>query len=208
MDNNVQISQVLNVIGDTFINSDLSVNGSINSDSINSNSAKITGNLDVSGNTKSNTLNVTAKSVLEDVDLINLKSSSDITANGSLNVNGNLNLNKVVSENSGCSQNGEIARNSVGKLLSCISGVWISSSSTNKIRIISTYHVAYRWPSASVYCNSDEVVTGGGSLCQNGVGYTFLVQNRPNGNGWLGSCDTTKNVNTQINVYAICLKIN
>jgi hypothetical protein len=65
---------------------------------------------------------------------------------------------------------------------------------------------AWRWPSGTAYCNSDEVVVGGGVQCTANDGWMFIAQSKPNGNGWYGSCDTPKEKTATIVVYAICLR--
>ena len=83
-------------------------------------------------------------------------------------------------------------------------------------RTISARVKAYRWPRKKIYCNSDEVVVGGGGRCyadgeygdadDQYVGWVFLRRNSPDGNGWHASCDTPEPQNVLLIIYAICMK--
>tara|TARA_Y100001960_G_scaffold322531_1_gene399184 strand:- start:6886 stop:8679 length:1794 start_codon:yes stop_codon:yes gene_type:complete len=115
-------------------------------------------------------------------------------------------LNNWVAENSACYPNGVISRTSTGKLLSCVNGYWRGSSFSPSVRIVTGNATAFRWPSKTVYCNSNEIIVGGGSECYSGVGWLRMPSSRPHGNGWYGRCDTDRNQNVRVDVYAICMR--
>ncbi|MDS1821055.1 hypothetical protein QX249_10325 [Vibrio parahaemolyticus] len=69
---------------------------------------------------------------------------------------------------------------------------------------------AYRWPSVTVSCNDDEVLTGGGGHCSSlgGKGWMFMPHSRPKGNSWAVGCDTPEKQNARATAYAICMKVS
>jgi type II secretory pathway pseudopilin PulG len=112
-------------------------------------------------------------------------------------------LNGVAMAGGGCASDGLVARDVSGSILSCASGVWRAGNLNTIVRTASV--VAYRFPNASVSCLPSEKVLGGGGACTSGVGYIFLAQSLPSGNGWFVACDGGfQNGNGQADVYAVC----
>ncbi|MBU2896105.1 hypothetical protein [Vibrio hepatarius] len=67
---------------------------------------------------------------------------------------------------------------------------------------------AYRFPSVSVSCAGNEVLTGGGGHCSSYRGWMFMPINRPRGNSWVVACDTPEGQMARATVYAICMKVS
>ncbi len=65
---------------------------------------------------------------------------------------------------------------------------------------------AWRWPSITAVCNSDEKALGGGGSCSGGSGFNFIPSTLPSGNGWYVSCDTPNNQSVTVIAYVICAK--
>lgn len=61
----------------------------------------------------------------------------------------------------------------------------------------------WRFASAYADCGGATLLGGGGS-CWAPQGFTVLATSQPNGNGWLVSCDTTKDQDNYASAYAIC----
>jgi len=80
------------------------------------------------------------------------------------------------------------------------------SASGNSVRKVSATKKAWRWPSASVQCASNETVVGGGGTCTASGGWMFVYKNYPYRNGWRISCDTPQSKNARATVYALCMK--
>lgn len=81
-----------------------------------------------------------------------------------------------------------------------------SSGASILTRTITKKISAWRWPSGTVSCDSDEVVVGGGASCNAPGGWMFIAESKPITNGWYAQCDTPEKVTATLDVYAICMK--
>lgn len=99
-----------------------SINGNINATSgaVNARDGNFSNNLGT------NTLNVNSTANFQGVtnmnSTVNIQGTTNV--NGRFNINEYLAMNKVVTANTGCSPIGIVARNSLGQLLTCQSGIW------------------------------------------------------------------------------------
>lgn len=61
------------------------------------------------------------------------------------------------------------------------------------------------WRQASAYadCGGSTLLGGGGS-CSAPEGFTVLATSQPQGNGWIVTCDTTKDQMNYASAYAVC----
>ncbi|HHB7760004.1 TPA: prepilin-type N-terminal cleavage/methylation domain-containing protein [Klebsiella pneumoniae] len=135
-----------------------------------------------------------------------IHSNGNIDADGRLNVGEYAYINGQAGIGGGCSPNGLIARTSSGSLVSCVNGVW-KAAGQGSIYYNSATATAYRFPTASVYCNGNDIALGGGGQCSSKSGYIWLNGNRPVGdNGWFASCDQNKtdDDNSSIITYVKC----
>lgn len=135
-----------------------------------------------------------------------IHSNGNIDADGRLNVGEYAYINGQAGIGGGCSPNGLIARTSSGSLVSCVNGVW-KAAGQGSIYYNSATATAYRFPTASVYCNGNDIALGGGGQCSSKSGYIWLNGNRPVGdNGWFASCDQNKadDGNSSIITYVKC----
>ena len=136
----------------------------------------------------------------------NITSSNQITANGRLTTNEFLQISGQGGIGGGCSPNGLIGRTGTGSLLSCVNGIW-KAAGQGSIYYNSVSATAYRFPSATIYCNGNDIALGGGGQCSSSSGYIWLNGNRPVGdNGWFASCDQNKtdDGNSSIITYVKC----
>ncbi|EAS5032217.1 shufflon protein B [Salmonella enterica] len=86
----------------------------------------------------------------------------------------------------------------------CQSGIW-KNVGDGDIQVVSVTAEAWRFPSATAWCPVGKKVTGGGANCFTPGGSIWLVHSAPAGdNGWVATCDTTKQRNASIIVYALC----
>ena len=138
--------------------------------------------------------------------------SNYVHSNGNIDANGRVNAGEFVYVNGqanigwGCSPNGLIGRTGSGSLVSCVNGIW-KAAGQGSIYYNSATATAYRFPSASVYCNGNDIALGGGGQCSSRSGYIWLTGNRPIGdNGWFASCDQNKtdDGNSTIVTYVKC----
>ncbi|EPP7233735.1 prepilin cleavage protein [Shigella flexneri] len=138
--------------------------------------------------------------------------SNYVHSNGNIDANGRVNAGEFVYVNGqanigwGCSPNGLIGRTGSGNLVSCVNGIW-KAAGQGSIYYNSATATAYRFPSASVYCNGNDIALGGGGQCSSRSGYIWLTGNRPVGdNGWFASCDQNKtdDGNSTIVTYVKC----
>lgn len=138
--------------------------------------------------------------------------SNYIHSNGNIDANGRVNAGEFVYVNGqanigwGCSPNGLIGRTGSGSLVSCVNGIW-KAAGQGSIYYNSATATAYRFPTASVYCNGNDIALGGGGQCSSKSGYIWLNGNRPVGdNGWFASCDQNKtdDGNSSIITYVKC----
>ena len=138
--------------------------------------------------------------------------SNYVHSNGNIDANGRVNAGEFVYVNGqanigwGCSPNGLIGRTGSGSLVSCVNGIW-KAAGQGSIYYNSATATAYRFPSASVYCNGNDIALGGGGQCSSRSGYIWLTGNRPVGdNGWFASCDQNKtdDGNSTIVTYVKC----
>ena len=84
---------------------------------------------------------------------------------------------------------------------------YVDSSGTSvSTRTITKKISAWRWPSGTVNCDSNEVVVGGGASCNAPGGWMFIAESKPITNGWYAQCDTPEKVTATLDVYAICMK--
>jgi hypothetical protein len=135
-----------------------------------------------------------------------IHSNGNIDAAGRLNVGEYAYVNGQAGIGGGCSPNGLIGRTSSGSLLSCVNGIW-KAAGQGSIYYNSATATAYRFPSATVYCNGNDIALGGGGQCSSKSGYIWLNGNRPVGdNGWFASCDQNKtdDGNSSIITYVKC----
>ncbi|HFH5057229.1 TPA: shufflon protein B [Salmonella enterica subsp. enterica serovar Typhimurium] len=92
----------------------------------------------------------------------------------------------------------------LARLPQCQSGIW-KNVGDGDIQVISVTAEAWRFPSATAWCPVGKKVTGGGANCFTPGGSIWLVHSAPAGdNGWVATCDTTKQRNASIIVYALC----
>jgi hypothetical protein len=145
------------------------------------------GNIDAAGTVSGNSLNG---------NYVHSNGNSD--ANGNMTANGRVTsgefvqINGVAYAGNGCSPNGLVGRDGTGAILSCQSGVWSSGKSNTIVRGASGSITA------SVACNGNETLFGGGAQCDPGSD-TRLKWSVPSGNGWAAACP-----NATVTVYAIC----
>lgn len=135
-----------------------------------------------------------------------IHSNGNIDAAGRLNVGEYAYITGQAGIGGGCSPNGLIGRTSSGSLLSCVNGIW-KAAGQGSIYYNSATAIAYRFPSATVYCNGNDIALGGGGQCSSKSGYIWLNGNRPVGdNGWFASCDQNKtdDGNSSIITYVKC----
>ncbi len=86
----------------------------------------------------------------------------------------------------------------------CQSGIW-KNVGDGDIQVVSVTAEAWRFPSATAWCPVGKKVTGGGANCYTPGGSIWLVHSAPAGdNGWVATCDTTKERNASIIVHALC----
>ncbi|EBD7314294.1 shufflon protein B [Salmonella enterica] len=86
----------------------------------------------------------------------------------------------------------------------CQSGIW-KNVGDGDIQVVSVTAEAWRFPSATAWCPVGKKVTGGGANCFTPGGSIWLVHSAPAGdNGWVATCDTTKERNASIIVHALC----
>lgn len=78
-------------------------------------------------------------------------------------------------------------------------------SSSPKTRVVTASVTAFRWPGAAAMCPAGTLVVGGGGTCSSSIGWMFLNNSYPYGNGWYASCDTEQKVTASITTYAVCL---
>lgn len=212
-DDDVSINELLNV------KSNINVAGSVNSGgNVYAQNIYATGEIG-SNSIQTNDINTTTINSTND-NTQHLNVGETTTLNGTLDAKGTSNfsgrvnatefihLKKTVSIGAECST-GMIARTANGTFVSCVNGVWKQASNENQT--VQRYNrvSAFRWPSASISCESDELVVGGGGHCQasnTSAGDTRMPLSRPNGNGWSVHCDTSVNQTVHAHVYAICLK--
>ena len=122
----------------------------------------------------------------------NIYASGAVTSNGRLTANEFIQINGVASVGGGCSPNGVVGRTSSGQVISCVNGVWRSPVSTS-IYYNTAQGTAYRFPSATAYCNGSDVAVGGGGYCSSNSGYIWIRGSYPTGtNGWFMNCDQNK----------------
>ncbi|WP_075208442.1 type II secretion system protein [Klebsiella michiganensis] len=136
----------------------------------------------------------------------NITSASQVTANGRLTTNEFLQLNGQASVGGTCSPNGLQGRSPSGNILSCVDGIW-KSSAQGTVYYNTVSATAYRFPSATAYCNGNDIAVGGGGQCSSKSGYIWLNGNRPIGtNAWFASCDQNKtdDGNSNIITYVKC----
>ncbi|EAP4303570.1 shufflon protein B [Salmonella enterica] len=87
----------------------------------------------------------------------------------------------------------------------CQSGVW-KHVEKGDIQVVSVTAEAWRFPSTTAWCPAGKKITGGGANCFTPGGSIWLVHSAPAGdNGWVATCDTTKDKNASIIVHALCL---
>ncbi|EAN2571930.1 shufflon protein B [Salmonella enterica subsp. diarizonae] len=87
----------------------------------------------------------------------------------------------------------------------CQSGVWKHVGKVD-IQVVSVTAEAWRFPSTTAWCPTGKKITGGGANCFTPGGSIWLVHSAPAGdNGWVATCDTTKDKNASIIVHALCL---
>lgn len=133
----------------------------------------------------------------------NVTAGTDVTANGTLRgkndliLGGVAKLQEINREGTSCDTWGAISRDNVGAILSCQSGVWSKPSGLGKqvIRQSSSRDTAY------VYCENDEVLTGGSASCNSSSDLRVKYSGPSGNNGWTGACPGTTTT-----VYAICFK--
>lgn len=67
---------------------------------------------------------------------------------------------------------------------------------------------SWRWPSTQADCPSGWALVGGGGTCQGspGVGWSFINNSRPNGNGWYVACDTPQDQWNTAYAWASCVR--
>ena len=105
-------------------------------------------------------------------------------------------------------KNGTASKVAGGKILT---NSKLSSASARSVFTTRTKSKsAYRWPSVTVSCNKNEVLTGGGGNCASlaGKGWMFMPRSRPKGNSWTVGCDTPEKQNARATAYAICMKVS
>lgn len=135
-----------------------------------------------------------------------IHSNGNIDADGRLNVGEYAYVNGQAGIGGVCSPNGLIGRTGSGSLVSCVNGVW-KAAGQGSIYYNSATATAYRFPSATVYCNGNDIALGGGGQCSSKSGYIWLNGHRPVGdNGWFASCDQNKtdDGNSSIITYVKC----
>lgn len=140
----------------------------------------------------------------------NLTASGRITANGSQALTANSNDWALMARNGSGSLN-STARNSSGSINANdiylrSKGQWASDLGGIQTRRVSRSFTAFRWAGGIVSCNASEQVVGGGGACRSSIGWVFMAENGPNGNGWGVMCDTEMQINTTAYVYAICAR--
>ncbi|HHY2425700.1 TPA: shufflon protein B [Salmonella enterica] len=93
----------------------------------------------------------------------------------------------------------------LARLPLCQSGVWKHVGKVD-IQVVSVTAEAWRFPSTTAWCPAGKKITGGGANCFTPGGSIWLVHSAPAGdNGWVATCDTTKDKNASIIVHALCL---
>lgn len=120
-----------------------------------------------------------------------------------LDINGNLRIRSNLYSNANIYSDGAIYEN--GNRIATRDYVDSSGASVST-RTITKKISAWRWPSGTVSCNSDEVVVGGGASCTAPGGWMFIAESKPITNGWYAQCDTPEKVTATLDVYAICMK--
>jgi len=132
---NINSQSNLNINGNGGFGGSVVANGSItagqnitsNNGNINATSGTVNAR---NGNFTSNlvTSTLTANSTANFQGVTNLNSTTNIqgatNVNGRFNINEYLAMNRVMTANTGCSPVGIVARNSLGQLLTCQSGIW------------------------------------------------------------------------------------
>lgn len=82
----------------------------------------------------------------------------------------------------------------------------MGGSGYSSINVRTASRTAWRWPSITAVCNSDEKALSGGGSCSGGGGFNFIPSTLPSGNGWYVSCDTPNNQSVTVVAYVICAK--
>lgn len=129
-----------------------------------------------------------------------------VRSDGRASVGEYLQLDGNANAGEGCSPNGLQGRTSEGRILSCVNGIWKNPSQGN-IYYNTATATSYRFPSATAYCNGNDVAVGGGGICSSNNGYIWLNGNKPvDNNGWFASCDenSQKDDNATVVTYVKC----
>lgn len=136
-------------------------------------------------------------------------SAGATTSNGRLTANEYVQVNGVGTVGNGCSPNGLVGRSSSGQVISCVNGVWRSPVSTS-IYYNSAQASAFRFPSATAYCNGNDVAVGGGGYCSAPSGFIWITGTYPVGtNGWYVSCDqNNKDPVSYVTTFVKCQSSN
>lgn len=136
-------------------------------------------------------------------------SAGATTSNGRLTANEYFQLNGVAYVGNGCGPNGVMGRTVSGQLVSCVNGVWRSPVSTS-IYYNSAQGAAFRFPSATAYCNGNDIAVGGGGYCTAPSGFIWITSTYPVGtNGWYVSCDqNNKDPVSYVTTYVKCQASN
>lgn len=185
----------VNATGNIYTANDANIGHQVNtqyvwaSGNLNSNYIHSNGNIDANGDMNSNRF-----------------FSNYVQSNGRVTVGEYVQLNGGANVGLGCSPNGLIGRTTEGAIISCVNGIW--KSSTSNVQVVYGTATAFRFPHAYASCPAGTQIVGGGGNCQSipaDHGYMFLVGNMPNGNGWQAYCDTGERQNAIANVWALCI---
>jgi len=128
-------------------------------------------------------------------------------AGSRLRANEYLQIVGQASPGAGCSPDGLVGRTPSGVLLSCQSGAWSASPSTQIVaQYISSPGGGSPWTQGTVTCPGGYKVTGGGGQCVSGSA-SRLSYSYPIGDStWYASCDTGQvGAETDVQVYAVCM---